>query len=163
MNNKRGFSIIEILVAITIFAVIGVLVTRSISMTLRGSKKSDSLVRVRENLNYSLAVIERQIRNAESITACTGATSNRIDYTSLEGIDTSFVCTVSGTDRFISSGSARLTSDDILISTCSFTCNKQDINNPAIVRVSVVAEDGTSQAVDKGSISSDIEIVTRNY
>lgn len=62
-----GFSLIEILVVISIFAVIGILTTRSIFITLRSARKSDSLVRVRENVNYAMGIIERQIRTAESV------------------------------------------------------------------------------------------------
>lgn len=160
---KQGFSLIEMLVVISIFAVIGVLVTRAVTLTLRGSKKSDSLVRVRENVNYSLAVIERQIRNSESIASCTGVTLDTLSYTSLEGISASFSCITPGTSGYIASGSARLTSADISITRCLFTCTQQDANNPAVVRVSIDAEDATSTSTEKGSVSTDMEIVTRNY
>ena len=66
-KNNKAFSLIEMMVTISIFAVIGVLVTTSMALTLRSSKKSDSLVRVRESLNYSLASLERQIRNSEKL------------------------------------------------------------------------------------------------
>jgi len=67
-KTNSGLSLIEILIVITIFAVIGILSTRSVFLTLRGAKKSDSLVRVRENVNNALSVIERQIRNSEKVT-----------------------------------------------------------------------------------------------
>jgi prepilin-type N-terminal cleavage/methylation domain-containing protein len=163
IKNKKGFSIIEILVVISIFAVIGVLTTSAVSLTLRGGKKSDSLVRVRENVNYSLAVIERQIRNSDVITTCTGSPTSTISYTSLEGISTSFSCVTPGTSGYIASGSARLTSTDISITSCSFTCTQIDANNPPSIRVSVSAEDATSTSTEKGTISTEMEIVTRNY
>ncbi len=162
INNIKGFSLIEILIVITIFAVIGLLATRSIFLTIRGAKKSDSLVRVRENVNYSLSVIERQLRSAEGVT-CPNPSSSVLNYVSLEGTASSFSCVVSGTDRYIASGSARLTSSDISVTGCSFACTQYDINNPPSVNITVVASDNESQSVEKGSVSIQTQIVLRNY
>lgn len=161
--NKRGFSIIEMLVVISIFAVIGVFTTRAISLTLKSSKKSDSLVRVRENINYSLSILERQIRNSERISSCTGSPTSSISYTSVEGILSTFSCITPGASGYIASGSARLTSSDISITTCSFTCTQVDANNPAVVKINVVAEDATSSSVEKGTVTAETEIIVRNY
>ena len=162
-KNKKGFSIIEMLVVVSIFAVIGVLTTSALTLTLRGSRKSESLVRVRENVNYSLAIIERQIRSSESITTCDGTSSSTLSYTSLEGITASFSCITPGSAGYIASGSGRLTSTDISVTACSFTCSQTDANNPQVVRVSVTAEDSVSTGAEKGSVSTDMEIITRNY
>jgi len=163
MKNKKAFSIIETLDVISIFAIIGVLVTSALSLTLRGSKKSDALIKVRENVNYSFSVIERQIRNSETIANCNGSVSQNLTYTTLEGVVTTFSCVNLGPSGYIASGSARLTSDEIAITSCSFVCTDVSVNNPSIVTLSVTAEDITSNSVEKGSISSQIEIVTRNY
>lgn len=155
-------SLIEILIVVTIFAVIGILSTRSIFLTIRGAKKSDSLVRVRENVNYSLAVIERQLRNSESVT-CPNASTSLLNYVSLEGTPTTFSCVTSGTDMYIASGSARLTSSDITVTNCSFVCSQDDVNNPPSVNIIVEAMDNESQSVEKGTVSIQTEIVVRNY
>ncbi len=155
---KKGFSLIELLIAIFIFAVIGVLTTSAISLTLRSSKKSDSLVRVRENVNYSLAVIERQIRNSESVD-CVTSTSTNLKYTTAEGIDSTFSCISS----YIASGASRLSSGDVSVTGCTFSCTKTDLNSPAVVKVSLTAEDATASSVEKGSVSTSMEIISRNY
>ena len=166
MKNKKGFSLIEMMVTISIFAVIGVLVTTSMALTLRSSKKSDSLVRVRESLNYSLSSLERQIRNSDSIVSCTGLPVSTLSYISMEGITTSFSCVTAGSDKYIASGSGalikRLTPSDILVTSCSFTCT-QTANSPAVIKVNVTAEDATSTGTEKGSVSTNMEIITRNY
>lgn len=157
---KQGFSLIEILVVISIFAVIGMLATRSIFSTLRSARKSDSLVRVRENVNYALGVIERQIRTAESVT-CSSVTAQNLPYIAEGGVSTFFDCTLGATGR-IASGSAVLTSNDISITACTFTCT-QATNNPPSINISITAEDNTSTGSEKGSISSQTEILLRNY
>lgn len=157
-KNTKGLSLIEILVVISIFAVIGILSTRSIFLTLRGAKKSDSLVRVRENVNFAMNVIERQIRNAESVD-CASSSSSILNYTALERIPSSFSCI----NNYIASGSGRLTSSDILITSCSFTCTQADVNTPPSIRISIVAEDNTSNSIEKGVVTSETEIIARNY
>lgn len=159
--NNSAFSLIEILIVITIFAVIGLLSTRSVFLTIRGSKKSDSLVRVRENVNYSLSVIERQLRNSESVT-CPNGSPNTLNYISLEGTATTFSCVTGGADKYIASGSGRLTSADISVTSCAFTCTV-GVNSPPSVKVIIEAEDTESTAVEKGRVSIQTEIVVRNY
>jgi len=166
----EGFSLIEMLVVMSIFAVIGILTTTSVALTLRSGQKSDSLVRVRENVNYAFSIVERQVRNSGKITsdcAVTGTISSSILYISIEGISTSFTCVTAGTDKYIASGSGalakRLTSSDISVTSCSFTCTRQTVNSPAIVKVNITAEDATSTGTEKGSISTQTEIIVRNY
>jgi len=162
LNYKHsGFSLVEILIVITIFAVIGLLSTRSIFLTIRGAKKSDSLVRVRENVNYSLSVIERQIRNSESIT-CPNASTSILEYVSLEGTSTTFSCVSAGDDKYVASGSGRLTSSDITVTSCSFSCTV-GVNTPPSVKVALEAVDNESTGVEKGVVSIQTEIVVRNY
>lgn len=158
--NKKAFSLIEILVVISIFAVIGILSTRALFQTLRSARKSDSLVRVRENVNYAMGIIERQVRNAESVN-CTSVTPQNLPYISGDGISTFFNCTVGPTGR-IASGSAILTSNDVSITACTFTCTSA-VNNPPSINVTITAEDNLSTGPEKGSITSQTEILLRNY
>ena len=90
--SARGVSFIEILVVIAIFAILGVLVGRITLITLRGSNKSESLGKVRTNLDYSLAVMERQLRNAETASPCNNTAVTTINYTDIDGIPSSFSC-----------------------------------------------------------------------
>ncbi len=162
-NNKSGFSLVEMLVTISIFAVIGVLTTRAVSITLRGSKRADSSIRVRETLNYSMGVIERQIRNATKITNCPLTDPLVLSYTSYEGVSSFFSCNLTA-PGYVASGSAttKLTPADISITSCAFSCT-QPKNNPPVVTVSLTAEDSTQTGIDKAQVSTQTEIVVRNY
>jgi prepilin-type N-terminal cleavage/methylation domain-containing protein len=51
-NFNKGLSLIEILVVVAIFAILGIIVSSALVLTIQGTKKSESLVRVRENINY---------------------------------------------------------------------------------------------------------------
>lgn len=161
-KNLKGISFIEILVVIAVFAILGVLATRAILLTLRGSRKSESVVKVRENVNYALAVIERQLRNAESIdtTTCTGG---RVDYKNQDGIGSSFVCTNIGAGGYIASGSARLTSTDVAVTLCSFSCSPASGDVLPSVTVNVTAQDAVATGVESAQVSSSTQIFLRTY
>lgn len=156
LKFKKGISLIEILVVIMIFAILGILISRVILVTLRGSGKSDSLVKVRENLSYSLAVIEREIRNAETITC---PSSTQVNYTNSRGTSTYFSCSGSR----VASGSAWLTSDEVSITACSFTCTAASGHVPPSVTISLEAKDATITGVVAAQATVTTKIFLRTY
>lgn len=157
---QKGMSLLEILIAVAIFAVLGVMTTRSIALTLRGSKKSELTLKVRENISYSLSVIERQLRNANSIVPC-GNGNIRIEYIDGFGNPSSFSCEgLDGGDAYIASGSARLTSNEVKITQCSFSCTSTD---PPAVNVSVTAVDSQAGGVEGASVTVSSKVYLRTY
>lgn len=157
-------SLLEILVVVAVFSILGIIITRSVLLTLRGSRKSESQVKVRENVNYALGVVERQLRNADSITECPNADTSRIDYTDESGGTSSFSCIgVGGAGSYIASGSARLTSDEIQISSCSFTCTEGSSANPPSVDISINALDSEASGIENTQITASTKIFLRTY
>lgn len=159
--TEKGLSLLEVLVVITIFAILGILVTQSVILTLQGSQKSESIVRARENLDYSLNVIERQLRNANYITSCPDQyTINYLDHL---GIASSFQCVGTGYDgSYIASGSARLTSDTIRVTSCSFSCSPQTGTNPALVKIDLTVQEALASGVRSATVSASTQIYLRN-
>jgi prepilin-type N-terminal cleavage/methylation domain-containing protein len=163
-----GMSLLEVLVVITIFAVLGVLVTQSIVLTLQGSKKSESMMRARENLNYSLGIIERQIRGAISITSpCPNTEPGEdkiINYLDQNGSEGSFSCQQMGTDNsHVASGSARLTNDAVMIVDCSFICSLGTGANPDLITVRLALKEASASGAQSASVSASTQIYLRNY
>ena len=119
MNKKKivktiqGFSLLEILVVITVFSMLAILTTQAVILTLKGTKKSESLTKVRANIDYSLAVIERNIRNADSIVECPNTDQTIISYTDENGSITSFSCANDSDGGYIASASGRLTNSEV--------------------------------------------------
>lgn len=160
---ESGISLIEILVVVTVFAVLGVMVSSSLVLTIQGTKKSESLIRVRENLNYSLAVVERNIRNANEILECPNSDTSKITYLDKNGVSASFSCVgVGQSDSYIASGSARLTSNTIKITSCTFTCTQADLSNPPSVTVNVAVQDASATGVQGSSVTAESKIYLRN-
>jgi len=127
---------------VSIFAILGILITQSIILSVSGSKKSESLVKVRESLNYSLSVMERQIRNADSIPSCPNLDMTYLAYTDQNGNPSYFQCLLNPSGiGTIASGSATLTGSDINVIGCSLTCMPGQGTNPPIVTISIEAKD----------------------
>ena len=158
---KNGFTLIETLAAVVIFAAIGILSTRVIMLSVQGSKKGSSSVTVRENLNYSLSVIERLLRNANKITSCISSPPT-ITYLDGKDVSTTFTCVTLGSDKYIASGSARLTSSEVVITSCDIVCDLTSV--PPSVTIDVTAKDaGTLSTKESAQISISSKILLRTY
>ena len=163
--RQKGVSLLEIVIVVAIFAVVAVLTTRSTFLTLRGSKKSDSQIRVKENLEYGLSVIDRQLRNADLVTStCDGSSLPRLDYVDSTGAVSFFACQEIGqTSGYVASGSARLTSDEITITSCTFICSPQEGSTPTSVTIDVTGSDLGATGVESSKVSISTKVFLRTY
>ncbi|QQG41392.1 MAG: type II secretion system protein [Candidatus Woesebacteria bacterium] len=165
IKNWEGMSLLEILIVVTLFAFLGLIVTGSIILSLQGSKKSEAQTKVSENLGYTMSIIERQIRNANSVPDCATNTDNHIlNYTDQNGDATSFSCiNMSGADPYVASGSGRLTPDDVLVTACNFTCAPGTAANPPTVSVFLEMQSAAGTGSQTTAISSSTQIQLRSY
>lgn len=96
MNNKNGFTLIELVVAVAIIAGLGTVLVQALFTTTRSSTKVEKLTDVKQSGEYALNVIERMIRNARALTAvCSegGLTpTSSAAVTSPDGYETTFAC-----------------------------------------------------------------------
>ena len=161
-NTESGLSLIETLVTVTVFAILGVIISSSLILTIAGSKKSEATIRVRENVNYALSVIERNLRNADSITDCTDP--HLLTYVDQYGRTSTFSCQgMGGDDPYIASGSSRLTSATTIVLGCSFTCSEPaDWTQSPMVTINVAAKDSLFSGSQTASISAKTNIYLRN-
>lgn len=70
MNNKnrrQGFTLLEILVSMSIASIVGILVTQVFFTTTRSNTKTELLKDVKQNGEFALGQIERMIHNAKSV------------------------------------------------------------------------------------------------
>jgi type II secretory pathway pseudopilin PulG len=159
---SSGISLIEILVVVMIFAVLGILVTSSLVLTLQGSKKSEAMVAVRENLDYSMSVIQRQLINASSVN-CTTSTSTLLNYADQNGTPSTFACQGSAGNYSVASGSAAtLTSTAVKVTNCSFTCTAP-AGHPSYVDISLTAQSATITGAQNATENVNTRVYLRNY
>jgi hypothetical protein len=100
--------------------------------------------------------MERNIRNAESFINC-GSETDAISYLDEDGSLSSFSCE---TD-YIASGSARLTSEEVEIISCSFTCD--DSTSPPSVEISIGARDANATGIEGAQMTTSTKIFLRTY
>ncbi|MBI5620307.1 type II secretion system protein [Candidatus Gottesmanbacteria bacterium] len=110
MKNKKGFTLIELLVAVAIISGLGTVLAQAFFTTTRSNTKVERLTDVKQNGEYALALIERMVRNARTITAtCTqdGSVSTpSAAVVAPDGGETTIGCVLDGTVTRIASQSS---------------------------------------------------------
>ncbi len=168
-DQRNGFSLVEILVVMAVFAVLAVLATQSLALTFRGAKKSESTINVRENLSYAMSIIERHLYSAKNMVVadCTVLSIEYEDEFETNPNPT-FNCVdidgAGGDIGYIASGSGRLTSNEIDVTSCSFSCAEGIPGQvPPSVVLSLTAEDVGSSGIEGAQVSISTKMLLRSY
>src|SRR3972149_4270944 len=138
----RGVSLIEMLMVVFIFSILGVVVTRTLALSLRGTSKSENVTIVKQNVDFALGTIERHLRNVR------------------------FRC-VSSSPSYIASSSAvagvpidvRLTSNDVDIINCTTVFNCNISTNPHSVDITITAKRTGSSGAEGSQVTSSKKIL----
>ncbi|HWA51759.1 MAG TPA: prepilin-type N-terminal cleavage/methylation domain-containing protein [Patescibacteria group bacterium] len=164
MKKNKGYTLIEMMVVIIVFSVLAIVVSETVISTLKGTSKSAAISSVRQNLDYAIGSMERQIRGAQSITStCNGAPATQISFIDQNLNPVTFSCNdinSNGQVSNIASSSASLTSGSISISSCSFTCTNGTTNSPPSVLINITASDIKGQ---NAPITETTQITLRSY
>lgn len=162
-----GYSLIEMLIVMSVFAILGVLVTQVLAISMKSSRKAQSLNKIRTELTYAMNVMERNIRNAKSITSCNSPLQKSIYYIDQKGDLGSFRYYSSlgpPPVSLIASGSAeyKLTSSDIWIdeSKTSFSCDLY--SSPQFVTINISAYDPKLSGGESTQVEMKTQITLRN-
>lgn len=132
--RRDGFTLIELLVAVGIIAGLGTVLAQSLFTTTRTNTKVEKLTDVKQNGEYAVAVLERMIRNARSLTAsCTSGGTQATPSAAVvspDGRTTTFGCALVGSVTRIASvsstGTEYLTSGAVTIGGTS--CDTDTLN-----------------------------------
>lgn len=156
MKKNRGFTIIELLVMISAFAIVSVVTVAFLSMTLFSSSKTIAIKEVRQNGNYAMSVIERLVLSAKSVTCLT---TESIGITTLDDQSTTIGCSAGK----IASGSAYLTNSKVTVANCVFSCKlNQGAPNMVGVGFTVSIGGASSPTHEKSSMSFQNNFIVRN-
>ena len=113
MKKNKGFTLIELLVSVAIISGLGVLLAQAFFTTSRSNTKVERLTDVKQNGEYALAVMERMIRNARTLTAsCTSDGSQATPSAAIvnpDGMTTTFMCEMDGSISRVASISSAAT------------------------------------------------------
>ncbi len=156
-NRLKGYSLIEMLVVIAIFSVLSVLVAQGILLSVRNVKRSENTIKVRQDVDNAVGIMERQLRNATSISCPSNA---RVVYMPPSRSTAETIECDGGAIRWRLNP---LTSDIVNIKNCNiFTCSPTS-TNPETITININAEAGSSSSIEVGEINIQTEIKPRNY
>lgn len=175
VNNKliinNGYTLIETLMVIFLFALIGTMSSSLFFSILKTTSKAEMQKEVKQNGDYALGYMERAIRNAREIKPCQ-SNSPTLSLVNLNGTTTTFLCLYENGVAKISSQinltTSPLTSKNVTLgtnctsSTLIFSCNDQ---TPQSVSVSFTLSqiNPSAKPEDTAQISFQTTIGLRNY
>ena len=165
-----GYSLIEMLVAIGVFAVIGIVVTSSLASSFKNSKKATAISNVKSNVDYAMSTMERLLRNAVHVDTVNSTPKMLVYEDEYGNSDMFFNC--DSANSYIASGSAtlgtniQLTSDETLID-CSGTIFTYPASAPGVPQIVEITLKGTDKNVgvtaEGSSVTSKTRVLLRNY
>lgn len=141
-NNQSAFTLIEMMVAVSIFAIVVMIAMTAILSVVDSTKKAQSLKSVMNNLNFALETMTRTVKSGNKLTVNGGANGSTQSISSTENdkiikyslgtIDkTSLVRTVNGGDE------EPITAPEVNITNLKFI-NGKDMGGGSHVQPSVV-------------------------
>ena len=182
-NMRKGFSVIEILVVVGVFAIIGILATQSTTLSLRSSKKSDSIVLVKQELDNAASNVERLLQTAGTVMIGFDSSGNdncvthnatpSVGFRNSDGGRGDIACIDSPPNSFFGSAdpriasssgetinyTQRLTSNKIEITNCKFECYTQ--NSQTYLDFSVTANAAGITGAEGAAVITSRKILVR--
>lgn len=70
VSIKLGFTLIEILVVVSLLGIVMISITQFLAGVLTGSAKANASQMVKENGQFAISTIERSLRNSTSVASC---------------------------------------------------------------------------------------------
>lgn len=172
--KKAGFTLIELLVAMAILATVGVVTTNLFFQTLKGTTKAELLKGVKQEGDFAISIIEKMIRNSKNIEeafpenpswSCDGSDRPDIKITNQDNSTTIFNCSMTGSDTYIASNSARLTSNKVRVSSCSLIrCTRSGSAPPVVeIRFSLSQLGSPARPEEQAAVNFQTTVSLRNY
>lgn len=119
LTKQAGFTLIEIVISLTIIGLLGVLIVQVFFTTTRVNTKSELLNDIKQNGQFAIDTISRMIRNAQSVTTLcspSGTTSSSVTLTHADGDSTILECVYDNAVTRIASSSAQMGTSEYVTS-----------------------------------------------
>lgn len=134
MRSSRAYSLLELLIVVTLVAIIAITATSLLFTSLGGEGKASGLAVVKQNGDHAIGLIEREIRSARS--AECPAPNDSLTLTDAEGEDTTFSVTSDRITATTVAGDVFLTSDRIVAENFNCAITPGAVGTPDIVSAS---------------------------
>lgn len=141
------------LVVTGLFAGLAVLVGVMVGSSMKATKKSESAVKVRAELENAASIIERSLRGAKKDTV--SCNTNTVTFKDQDDILVTFSCS----PPTLKKGTDDITSSNINLTTCNFVC---DLTS-GVVTVNLGGTSANSSGVESDTSTVSVKIILRNY
>lgn len=167
ISYQKGFTILEILVVMSIVSVAGVIVAGILVSTLRGSSKVNTVSNVKQNGNYAIAQMSRIIRSASTINILPcGNPSTAVQSITVTQIDTSQTIFDCSGSTITSNGTSLLDTSNVKLvsSSCQLICSQQSSGDTPVVQIkfSLMQKNSSSQPDQSSTIPFQTSVILRN-
>lgn len=157
--NKKGFSLIEVLVVLSIFVLIAIIANQLLFPVFRGSEKTSAAIIVKQNGNYAISVIQRELYNARQVSLCVG---NEVSYFNADGQSVLLSCPAPGVSGGILLGLRSLTSPEVEVESCAITCLPTSPPYKQVGIVFTLKKAGAVRVEEKASFDFRTSVTLRN-
>jgi len=147
--KNLGYTLIELMIVVTVMAVVAVVAVNLFLSTLIGGGKSRALSVVKQNGDFALTQMEKMIRNAKELTTNNEGFVCDTDMNSLGVINSDGGVTIFAVEgeRIASNSGLFLTSSEVKVDsdaakTLSFDCSRSDTGMPDFVEISFTLKKG---------------------
>lgn len=148
--SLKGFTLVELMVVITILATIGAVVLNTVLITLRTSIKTNTINEVRQVGTYTISQLSKTIRNAKSFqgvstdgtnfrTNCVSSSISPVAYeavkiTTFDGNDVVFSC---AGNTIASDGASLINTASVQVASCTFYCAQRTILDTPTIGIDI--------------------------
>lgn len=118
-NHQRGFTLLEILISMTIIGGMGILIAQVFFSTTRVNTKTELLKDVKQNGQFAIDTMTRMLRNSSSVeSTCStaGTTAKSLTIANVNGDNTTLGCALTNGVTRIASTSASVSASEYLTS-----------------------------------------------
>lgn len=171
MNKlERGYTFIELLAVVSIFSVIGIAIMSILFTTLRGSKKSEVLVTLKQNGDFALSQMSNNIRYAESLdipaSCTTPVTTKTITISSAtDNGQTTYACPAVATDGITSNSASLVDTNAVAVTACDFVCTQQSAYDPPTINITftLTPKNANGLPENTGTLPFQTSVTMRNF
>lgn len=179
IKNKKwkfqaGFTLLEILVVMTVVGLLGSMIVVIFFNSLRSSNKSNAVIQLRQNGNYALTQITNVVRFAKKVGApicydINPSAGKTLTVTSVDDVSTTYTCppNASGTLTFSNGTTTSPLFDKnvIKVAACAFTCQQESLVTPPVIGINFLLTTGanTNASETTASLPFSTTITLRNY
>lgn len=143
MVNKKGFSLIELVIVVGLITLLSLVIASIMLTTIVSSNRIRTITKVKQSGNYVLGQTQALLRSAKSVSSCTttsGAETGQISIVNFDGGQTEIALDDTDSTRIASNSGTFLTPANITVSNFTLTCLPSE-TEPTLVKLSFELKD----------------------